>query len=332
MKKRCFLPNFAPQKISTRMRQPLLSILISTYNRAAILSECLDSLTQQSAAPAAFEVLVINNNATDHTLQVAESFLGKVPNLRIFTETQQGLCFARNRAYREAAADWVLYLDDDAKASPNMVERALNTIQQHPQYRVFGGVALPWYKYGKPHWYLDRYVATNQLPYKKVSPLRGNQFAIGCIMIYHRPTLEAYGGFSEELGGMTGDKIVWNDEVELQLRMRRQGVPMAHDPELFIQHLVPTYKLSVDWFFKAAFAQGRDNVKAKNVNPHPLNLLIITIVALSMMFVHLMIYSPQLLKKTYYIENWLIDVFRKVAKRVGTVYTILLEKGKNMQA
>ena len=301
---------------------PRLSILICTYNRCEILAECLDSLTRQTASPNDFEVLVINNNSPDQTQQVAESFIGKVPNLRVLIEPQQGLSYARNRAYEEARAEWVLYLDDDALASENLVERALWTIEHH-DYKMFGGVALPWYKYPKPYWYKDKYLATNELPYKTVSKIHGNQFAIGCIMVIHKPTLVKYGGFDVRLG-MTGDKIAYNEEVELQKRLRAEGIAIAHDPELFIQHLVAPYKLSVDWFFKSAFALGRDNVNSKNVSKHPLNLLLISLVAFGMMLVNLVIYTPRLISKNYYIENWLIDVFKKVAKRVGTVYTALL--------
>lgn len=308
------------------MQEPFqLSILICTYNRADILAECLQSLTTQTVDSEVFEVIVVNNNSPDHTQSTAESFIGKVPNLRVVVEMQQGLSYARNRAYEEAQSEWVLYLDDDALASENLVERALWTIHHHP-YKYFGGVALPWYKYPKPHWYKDKYVATNELPYKTVTPIHGNQFAIGCIMVIHKPTLAKYGGFDVKLG-MIGNTIAYNEETELQHRMRADGIQIAHDPELFIQHLVAPYKMKVDWFFQSAFALGRDNVDAKKVSLSPSNLLLISAVAFVMMLVHVIIYTPKLLSKNYYIENWLIDVFKKVAKRVGTVYTALLKRG-----
>lgn len=301
-----------------------LSILVCTYNRGDILAECLQSLTAQTADPESFEVIVVNNNSTDSTQAIATSFIGKVPNLRVLTETQQGLSYARNRAYQEAQSEWVLYLDDDALASENLVERALWTIHHYP-YKYFGGVALPWYKYPKPRWYKDKYVATNQLPYKTVAPIQGNQFAIGCIMVIHKPTLAQYGGFDVKLG-MIGNTIAYNEETELQHRMRADGIEVAHDPALFIRHLVAPYKMNINWFFQSAFALGRDNVDAKNINLSPLNLLLISLIAFILMLVHLIIYTPKLLSKNYYIENWLIDVFRKMAKRVGTVYTALLKR------
>ena len=79
-------------------------------------------------------------------------------------------------------------------------------------------------------------------------------------------------------------------------------------------------------FRSSAFALGRDNVDAKNVSKHPLNLLLISLVAFGQMLVHFFIYTPQLLSKNYHVENWLIEKKKKVAKRVGTVYTALLRR------
>jgi len=67
-------------------------------------------------------------------------------------------------------------------------------------------------------------------------------------------------------------------------------------------------------------------VDAKNVSKHPLNLLLISLVAFWQMLIHLFIYTPRLLRNNYYVENRLIDVFKKVAKRVGAVYTAVLRR------
>ncbi len=303
-----------------------ISVIICTYNRAALLEECLQSLVIQTLALSAFEVVVVDNHSSDETAATAKRFESIFPNFRYTFEPKQGLSHARNRGFREASADWVLFLDDDAKAADNMLERAVQTIEKQP-FKLFGGVALPWYKHPKPHWFKDKYGTINQLNYSRVSKLKSNEYAIGGIMVVHKPLLEKYGGFDTHLG-MSGAKVAYNEEVELQLRLRRDGIAIGHDPALRIYHLVAPYKMEVDWFFKAAFAQGRDNLISKNISTHPIYLFLIAIIAFGMMLVHLVIYTPRLLQRHYYIQNWLIDVFRKVAKRVGTVYTGLLYNEK----
>jgi len=138
-----------------------LTILICTYNRVAILEECLASFVNQTINNQQFEVIVINNNSTDTTQIVAEKYANNYTNFSVVKELNQGLSHARNRGYQEAASDWVAYVDDDAKAHPNFVEQALWTINNH-EFDAFGGIYLPWYKYGKPKW-LPKNFGSNKL-------------------------------------------------------------------------------------------------------------------------------------------------------------------------
>ncbi|HCY45603.1 MAG TPA: capsular biosynthesis protein CpsI, partial [Flavobacteriales bacterium] len=79
-----------------------------------MLDECLDSILKRKEQYADVEVLVVNNNSSDATLQVCEKYKDHIHNFHSVTETTQGLSFARNRAFKEAKSEWVYYLDDDA--------------------------------------------------------------------------------------------------------------------------------------------------------------------------------------------------------------------------
>ena len=302
-----------------------ITAIICTYNRADLLRECLETLTRQTAAPDTFEVLTVNNNSSDTTPDVGSDFSERYPHFRMVTETKQGLSHARNRGYQEAAGEWVLYLDDDAIFPENLIERALWLIDQH-DYQMFGGAILPWYRHGKPEWYQDRYVDHRPPPIKSITTLGPNQFAFGGLMLIHKPLLERY-GFDPKLG-MTGDQVAYGEEIHLQIQLRKEGVRIGYDPELLIYHLVPPHKLNVDWILKTAFARGRDNIVTKKIQISLFNIFLITLVAMGQVVVYSLLYTPKLLGKNYFIQNWLIDVFRKVAKRIGTVYTALLMRSK----
>lgn len=302
---------------------PKISVIVCTYNRADLLEENLQSLTEVSHDMHDFEVLIIDNNSTDDTNQVAQRFADQYSNLRVVVEKEQGLSYARNRGYREARADWVTYVDDDAKVAKNYITRALWVIDNKP-YLFFGGVYLPWYRYGQPRWFKDQY-ASNKMTYTDITVMTGDESVSGGVMVIKKELLAKYNGFSIELG-MKGNKVAYGEETELQLRMRADGIQIAYDPELIIYHVVAPYKLNVDWFFKAAFATGRDMVKMNEKKVSGVQLIGVLIVLLGMLFVHLLLYTPKLLQRDYYLENWLIDVFKKITKRVGMLYTGLLEE------
>ncbi|NUO02545.1 MAG: glycosyltransferase family 2 protein, partial [Saprospiraceae bacterium] len=227
-----------------------LSIIICTYNRSELLAFCLEALAVQSVSAVNFEVIVVNNNSIDDTAVVAAGFAGKFPNFKVVNETRQGLSHARNKGLEVAQYEWVIYLDDDAKAAPDFVERAMWMIADG-RYQVFGGIFLPWYKYGRPAWFKDHYASNKK--YNHIRTLTGDDFACGGIMAFEKKLLLQYGGFNPALG-MSGTRVAYGEETEVQFRMRQDGIPIGYDPEWIIYHLVAPYKLNVEWFFKAGFA------------------------------------------------------------------------------
>lgn len=305
------------------MPTPALTLIICTYHRADLLAHCLAALAAQTPPDIPWELIVINNSSPDNTTEVVDDFLIRHPQIdgRCITETQQGLSHARNRGYREARAEWVIYLDDDAKAQTDFLQRAAWLIA-NTGYKIVGGVFLPWYHYGRPRWYRDRY-ATNALAHRELCVPRGNYVATGGVMLWEKQLLAELGGFDPRVG-MVGDKLAFGEETYLQERARTRGIAVAYDPRLIIHHVVMPQKLSVDYFFRAYFAAGRDAVLGGRVGTSPGTQILQLAIGLGIMTKDLLLNTPRLLSADYYVENWLIDVFRKFAKRVGTVYTALL--------
>ena len=302
--------------------KPRLTLIICTYNRASLLTYCLRALVEQDHIPEPWELLIVDNNSNDDTQQIVEDFFAQHPYLagRCITESRQGLSHARNRGYQEAQSDWVLYLDDDAKARPDFLRRALWLVEQAP-FQVVGGVYLPWYHFGRPHWYQDRY-ATNKLPYQTLTVPPSNYVATGGVMLWQTTLLHELGGFDPRVG-MVGTTLAYGEETYLQAKARKRGIAVAYDPDLVIYHVVMEQKLHLDYFFRSYFAAGRDAVLGGQLSTDSSTIASQLLLGVGVMTKDLIIYTPRLLRPDYYLENWLIDVFRKVSKRVGSIYTIL---------
>ena len=92
-----------------------------------------------------WEVVVVNNNCTDHTDAVIEDFAGRLPVRREF-EPQRGLSRARNRAVDAAKGDYIVWTDDDVVVDPGWLAAYAEAFRRWPEAAVFGGRIIPRYE------------------------------------------------------------------------------------------------------------------------------------------------------------------------------------------
>ena len=292
---------------------PKISVIICTYNRASLLEEALQSLAKQTADRSLYEVIVVNNNSTDNTQEIAGRFARGSANIRVVFESQQGLSHARNRGYKEAKAEWVAYLDDDARVFDNYVQR-INYVIDSYNFDCFGGIYLPWYKYGKPKWLPEDLVKKKQ-NLENIGILR-NGYIPGSVIVIKKSILEHVGGFSPALG-MNGSKIGYGEDGFLVRKIRKEGFVIGFDPCLQVEHLVNIYKLTPWWYVKWEYAKGRDFWEIFEATATWQRILESFARGGSQLLKKLLISTPKLLQRGYYFQNWIIDIFCPVANHVG---------------
>ncbi|MFO0703568.1 MAG: glycosyltransferase family A protein [Patescibacteria group bacterium] len=93
-----------------------ISVVIPAYNEEKMLGKCLEAISKQSLLPD--EVIVVDNNSVDKTVDVAKSF----PFVKLVRETEQGMIPARNRGVSEATGDVVVRCDADTIAYRHWIE------------------------------------------------------------------------------------------------------------------------------------------------------------------------------------------------------------------
>lgn len=244
---------------------PVLTVVICTYNREQLLSECLQSLFDQNCGPDQFRILVVDNNSEDGTAALATRLSCVHENLRLTHEPRQGLSHARNKGLRESETNWVAFLDDDAKAGPGWVARILEIISWG-RFDAFGGPYLPWYRDGKTAWYRDEYGSNLAwMPYRHTSDLAAGFFS-GGNAAYHRTAALSAGGFPTDFG-MCGNTLGYGEENRLQQSLRDHGLRLGFDPDLVIYHLVPLRKQTLRWFRDRKYTEGRDYLRMHDIEP-----------------------------------------------------------------
>lgn len=116
------------------------TVAIPTFNGASRLPLVLDRLQeQQGVKDIVWEVIVIDNNSTDHIKTVVETYQQNFPcSLRYCFEEKQGAGYARKLAIREAKSELVGFLDDDNIPEVNWIRAAITFAEKHPRAGAIG--------------------------------------------------------------------------------------------------------------------------------------------------------------------------------------------------
>ena len=117
------------------MPTPTFSVVIPTYNRAALLPKTLDTVFAQRYP--AHEVLVIDNCSTDDTaaLMAPLQAAGKLRYIRHDRNYERAR--SRNTGMAAATGDFVTFLDSDDLMYPQNLADAADLVQRHPSLRFF---------------------------------------------------------------------------------------------------------------------------------------------------------------------------------------------------
>jgi len=122
---------------------PRISVIIATFNRAALLARALESLMSQSLAGGLFEIVVVDDGSADETAEIARGFSAGPP-VRYVRQPNGGVAAARNRGLDLARAPILLFMDDDDIAERDLLAEHLKTHARHPapSIAVLGHTAI----------------------------------------------------------------------------------------------------------------------------------------------------------------------------------------------
>jgi glycosyltransferase involved in cell wall biosynthesis len=115
---------------------PKISVVIPTYNNAALLRETLDGVYAQSFRD--FEVIVIDDGSTDDT---ASSVKNYGQNIRYVHQSNQGPAAARNKGASLARGEIIAFCDHDDVWNPRHLETMLRCFSEHPEAAMCFGDA-----------------------------------------------------------------------------------------------------------------------------------------------------------------------------------------------
>lgn len=110
--------------------EPLVSVIVVTYNRAHFLKDALDSIKRQTFK--AYEIILVDDGSTDDTRKIAE----KYERIRYIYQEHGGISKARNTGVKAARGKWIAFLDSDDLWKEDKLQKQTDYLQSHMECRI----------------------------------------------------------------------------------------------------------------------------------------------------------------------------------------------------
>jgi hypothetical protein len=248
------------------------TVLICTYQRAALLAETLDSLAR-TRTTRRWEVLVVDNNSTDDTRAVTESRQAAYPvPLRYVFEPRQGKSHALNRGIGMSAADVIVFTDDDVRVPPEWLDESIRPLDADPVAGYTGGPVRPLWEVPPPSWFdtsrTDLWGPLALVDYGAdsfVFEQRG-RVPVGANMTVRKALIDRLGGFDPAFG-RTGSSLLGQEQAEFLARLRREGAWGVYAPAAGLQHFVPARRLTLRYFSRWWYWKGVSRARMDAIHP-----------------------------------------------------------------
>lgn len=233
---------------------PRITICICTYNRYDVLAKAIESAREQSLDRSLYRIMVVDNSPDYAQAESYGTQFVEAGFLEYRIERTPGLSNARNVGARECGTEFIAFMDDDAIASPQWLEKILHAFETFgPAAAVVGGRVDPIWETPRPAWLDD-----SLLGYVSVVNWGGDmreatdkEWFAGTNITFRTKALLDHGLFDVKLGRVGGGaNLLSNEEIELVRRIHEAGGIGIYHPEATVQHLVERKRLTQAWFRK----------------------------------------------------------------------------------
>lgn len=111
------------------MKSPLVSIVMPTYNRCALIGSAINSVLAQNYTN--WELIIVDDGSTDNTVAMVAERYGAEPRIKLYEQTNSGQGAARNRAIGNSAGEFIAFLDSDNMWREDRLDKGVAVLLQN---------------------------------------------------------------------------------------------------------------------------------------------------------------------------------------------------------
>jgi GT2 family glycosyltransferase len=214
---------------------PTVTVIVLNYNGRKHLQECLPSLLQLDYPGDQLELMLVDNASSDGSVEFIQSHY---PQVRVVRSPENvGFAAGNNLGAREAAGQYVIFLNNDMRVDPRFVKGLVAAIRSDPEAVCAGAKILNWdgskfdFAGAALHFAGYGYQIGLGTPFAEglFSEVRPILFPCGGAMMIDRQVFLEVGGFDEKY-------FIYFEDVDLGWRLWVLGYKVVFAPEAVVYH------------------------------------------------------------------------------------------------
>jgi glycosyltransferase involved in cell wall biosynthesis len=246
-----------------------ITIIIPTHNGQKVIEMALEGIFKQSNH-IPIEVIIINNNSTDRTIELAHAFWQKNKRVnldfKILNEENPGKFNAQHLGILSSNYNVVLICDDDNILNKQYCQIALDWFNKNPEIAAIGGAGIPLFESKEPPWfktYHEFYAVGSQGAFAgDITNQKGCLYGAGMVIrkdIY----LDLFKrGFEPIFTSRKGKNLAsGSEDTELCYAFRLMGYKIFYDDALTFQHFIDKRKLTKAYVLNLVLSQAKASGK-----------------------------------------------------------------------
>lgn len=234
-----------------------ISVIICCYNSAKRIPDTLKHLSrQQVLTNFSWEIILVNNNSNDATVEVAErEWLSYNSNIsfKIINVPEPGKSNAIRAGVFEAKFKYSIICDDDNWLNPDYLEIAFNIMEDNDQIGMLGGQGIAVCEIPPPEWFeskKDSYAIGEQG--LKSGNITSRLYLWGAGVIFRTNVLiQIYSsGIKSLLSCRKGNELTSGGDSEISAWFILLGYKLWYDSKLIFKHFIPKERLTEDYIIR----------------------------------------------------------------------------------
>jgi glycosyltransferase involved in cell wall biosynthesis len=242
----------------------MFSIIIPIYNVEKYLSECLDSVLNQTCCD--WEAICVNDGSTDKSSDILERYAARDPRFKVVTQPNGGLSSARNAGLKAAKGEYVIFLDSDDWLELNALEVLASRISSEDMLCFSGRRFFESEGSYHPADELPERHYQSGMDYYNDNALMSRDFAFVCVVLraYRRAYLEENGLHFKEgifhednlftpLACYHAHKVTTINECLYNYRVRNESITTTINPQRLMDLMGTANELAAFFVPKKGF-------------------------------------------------------------------------------